>query len=102
MIKLRLFRPFPQEEIVKALSKAKAVAVLDRCISFGGYGNPLFMEIRSALFGNITNGIKVSNYVYGLGGRDINASSLVNILRDLKEAATGKKDWKPVEYVDVR
>ncbi len=101
VVKIRTFRPFPHAEVAKALSKAKGVAVMDRCISFGGYGNPVFMEVRNAMFGNV-DGVKVSNYVYGLGGRDIGAESLKNVFADMKNVADGKKDWVPVEYVDVR
>jgi pyruvate ferredoxin oxidoreductase alpha subunit len=48
LIKLRLFRPFPEKEIIQALKNVQAIAVLDRAISFGSYG-PVFIEIRSAL-----------------------------------------------------
>ena len=48
MLKPRVFRPFPYEEVGAALKNAKAVCVMDRADSYGGYG-PLFMEIASAL-----------------------------------------------------
>ena len=70
LIKVRVFRPFPMEEIAMALSKMKAVAVMDKAEGFSNAGGPLFVDVRSALY-DLENRPKVINYVYGLGGRDI-------------------------------
>ena len=51
LLKIRTFRPFPVDEIAKALGKAKAVAVMDRSMSFGGNGGAVFHEVRQALYG---------------------------------------------------
>lgn len=70
LIKLRVFRPFPMEELAAALSKVKAVAVMDKCESFSACGGPLFAETRSALY-DLQNRPMAVGYVYGLGGRDV-------------------------------
>ncbi len=82
VLKLRVFRPFPAEEIFRVLSSAKAVAVLDRSEGFSGIGGPLFQEVRSALYRE--SQVPVSGYIYGLGGRDINIDMIEGIFGDLK------------------
>jgi pyruvate ferredoxin oxidoreductase alpha subunit len=67
-LRVRMFRPFPAEEVAGILGKAKAVAVLDRALSIGGTA-PLAAEIKSALYDSGKN-IPVQSCVYGLGGRD--------------------------------
>jgi len=67
LMKIRLFRPFPFEEIIKALEKAKNVIVLDRDISLGNKG-VLLDEIRSCMHGKDIN---IKGYIVGLGGRDV-------------------------------
>jgi pyruvate ferredoxin oxidoreductase alpha subunit len=83
LIKLQLFRPFPEKEIVQALKNIQAIAVLDRAISFGSYG-PVFIEIRSALH-KLEKKIEISNYIYGLGGRDITVDDIKKVFEDLGE-----------------
>ncbi|MDD3642840.1 MAG: pyruvate ferredoxin oxidoreductase, partial [Candidatus Krumholzibacteria bacterium] len=67
-LKIRVFRPFPFEEVFDVLSKAKKVAVIDRNISFGSHGI-FFQEIKSALYGRTD--IPIVGFIAGLGGRDI-------------------------------
>ena len=74
LLKIRVFRPFPAEEIAKMLSHVKRVAVLDKNISLGAKGATV-MEVRDALYGSF---IPVKGYVLGLGGRDVRK-------RDVKE-----------------
>jgi pyruvate ferredoxin oxidoreductase alpha subunit len=82
VLKLRVFRPFPATEIARALGGAKAVAVLDRAEGFSGIGGPVFPEVRSALYRQ--SQVPVSNYVYGLGGRDIDMEMIAGVFGDLK------------------
>jgi len=71
LLKIRLFRPFPAEELAQALSHLKAVAVMDRSIAFGAMDNagPLYLELLAALAANGVD-VPMTDYVYGLGGRD--------------------------------
>ncbi len=104
LLKPRVFRPFPAEELVDALQHLKAIAVMDRSISFGAMGNagPLFLELLAALqvYGN--GRIPVADYVFGLGGRDIVPSQIETAFHDaLKMADTGKPE-RLVTYLGVR
>ena len=78
-IKLRLWRPFPFDEIRQAVKGAKVLIVLDRALSFGGPGGPVCSEIRSALYGQ-DNRPKVVSFVGGLGGRDISMAGFEEII----------------------
>ncbi len=103
LLKPRLFRPFPAQELAQALSHLKAVAVMDRSISFGAMGNagPLYLELAAAL---ATHGvhIPIADYVYGLGGRDILPHEIEQVYRDaLQIAATGRVE-QMVTYLSVR
>jgi len=103
LLKLRLFRPFPAKELASALSHLKAVAVMDRSISFGAMNNagPLFLELVAAL---MVHGVQVpmADYVYGLGGRDILPREIEGVYRDaLKMAETGQVE-QLVTYLSVR
>lgn len=95
MIKLRVFRPFPYNELAEALSHLKSVAVLDRSISFGAQGGPLYLETKSAMYGKT---IPVYSYIYGLGGRDFVPAMAESAFKDLFE---GKKD-EQMRYLGLR
>lgn len=84
LIKIRVFRPFPMEELAQALSRVKAVAVMDKAESFSACGGPLFAETRSALY-DLENRPKMINFVYGLGGRDIRVEDFEYIFGQLDE-----------------
>lgn len=103
LLKPRLFRPFPAKELADALRHLKAVAVMDRSVSFGAMDNagPLFLELVAAL---AIHGVQapVADYVYGLGGRDILPSEIERVYRDaLKMAETGQAE-RLVTYLSVR
>jgi len=90
LIKVRMFRPFPAAEFAAALAKAKVVGVMDKSVSFGGFGGPLFTEIRSAMYG-IANPPKIHNWIYGLGGRDTDVPQIESLIGQLQDIAKGKK-----------
>jgi len=77
MLKIKMFRPFPDESICRALKSASKIAVVDRNCSFGA-GGIFAQEIRSALC-NLKNGPPVFSYIAGLGGRDITGDTLEEI-----------------------
>ncbi len=76
LLKIRVFRPFPSEEIARALSKVKRVAVLDKNISLGAKGATA-LEVRDAMYGST---IPVKGYVLGLGGRDVRKKDVKEIV----------------------
>jgi len=103
LLKLRLFRPFPAAELADALSRLKAVAVMDRSISFGAMDNagPLFLELLAAL---AVHGVQVpmADYVFGLGGRDILPREIARVYRDALEMAETGQAGRTVTYLSVR
>ena len=91
-IKLRLWRPFPFEELREAVKGAKRLIILDRAISSGGPGGPVASEIKSALYG-IAGAPKIASFVAGLGGRDILPENFVDMIRrGIKSADEGQKE----------
>jgi pyruvate ferredoxin oxidoreductase alpha subunit len=101
LLKPRVFRPFPHEKIAEALKKTKAVAVLDRASSPGAFGAPLFTEIRSALY-DCSQRPKIVNYVYGLGGRDINVEHFKEVAAKLQKIAETGKVETMLGYLNLR
>lgn len=79
LLKIRLFRPFPVEELCRILAGAKKAVVIDRNIGFGK-GGIFADEIRAAI-ANEDDRPKVFAYVAGLGGRDITPELIEEILR---------------------
>ena len=104
LVKIRVFRPFPIQRLVRALTKVEAVAVLDRSIAFGSAGGPVFDEIRSALYGSgvSQDGLKVVNYIYGLGGREINESHIESVYDELKDILHTGLTGADVRYLGLR
>jgi len=98
LIGVRAFRPFPEEEIRKALKDAKVVGVIEKDVSVGLGKGALCSEIRDALY-SITskNRPKVLSFIAGLGGRDIPMGSVANVIKTCREALEGKsveeKSW---------
>ena len=82
LIKVRVFRPFPGEELAKALSGCKAVAVLDKSEGFSACGGPLFAETASACI-NLDKHPKMVDIVYGLGGRDFTVDQAKRVFNRL-------------------
>ena len=76
VLRMKLFRPFPAAELAKELSSAKAVAVFEKCLSFGAPTNPLALEVRTALY-DLPKKPMVTDFVVGLGGRDVPPATIV-------------------------
>jgi len=101
LLRIRTFRPLPVEEIVRALQNVKAVAVMDRSMSFGGHGGPVFHEIRHALYDAPSHPYLV-NYIYGLGGRDTSPSQISKIYQDLQRILQAQHVGNTMRYVGLR
>jgi pyruvate ferredoxin oxidoreductase alpha subunit len=101
LLKIRAFRPFPYDEVTAALRKAKAVAILDRSVSFGGAGGPVNIEVRSALCGtDVRPGLV--NYIYGLGGRDLSMEHVRRVYADLETIAAKGTPRDSVRFLGLR
>jgi len=91
-VRLRLWRPFPFEELREAIKDADVLIVMDRAISFGGPGGPVASEVKAALY-NQAKRPKVVSFVISLGGRDTTVAGFKDIVRKGVEiAARGSKN----------
>ena len=106
VIAIRMFRPFPEEEIISALRNVKNIAVMDKVMDYSLNGGPLYKEIISAIYGmkekekskDINKNIIVSNYIYGIGGRDIGVDDIEGIFDDILDNSNNEK----IRYVGLK
>ena len=89
LLRIRYMRPFPNEEIAKAVKNAKAVGVLEKDISFGNEGT-VYTNVNSALQ-KAGISIPTSDYIGGLGGRNISPGEIENIFEELKQEKSSVK-----------
>ena len=90
VIKIRVFRPFPGEELAAVLKGVKAVAVMDKSEGFSACGGPLFAETAGACI-NMPDRPLMVDIVFGLGGRDFTVEAALSVFDRLKNiAATGE------------
>ena len=101
LLKIRVYRPFPGEEVAKALSHLKAVAVLDKSDSLNAIGGALFEDVVSSMYVAKQN-VPVVNYVYGIGGRDTTEKEIKSVYTDLAEIAKDGKVENPYRYLGLR
>lgn len=101
LVKIRVFRPFPAEQIVNALRNVKAVAVMDRSDGLANFGGPVFNEVRSALYDLPTRPLVV-DYIYGLGGRDIFVADIEKVYQTLLDFKKSGKNGQLIQYLGVR
>jgi pyruvate ferredoxin oxidoreductase alpha subunit len=97
LLKLKLWRPFPFEDVQAAAKNCKTLVVTDRALSYGGPGGPLASEVRSALYAEAKRP-DVYNYIIGLGGRDVKVEDFVFMI----DQASKKKTEQPYQLYGVR
>ncbi len=88
VVKVRVFRPFPAEEIAASIAGCKAVAVMDKSEGFSACGGPLFAETSGAIV-NMDNRPKIVDIVFGLGGRDFTVTAARSVFERLSAIAAG-------------
>ena len=101
LLKVRMFRPFPTEEIAEALKNQKAVAVLDKSDSLNAAGGALFEDVTSAMYVN-NKQVPMINYIYGIGGRDTKETDIEEVYSDLAKIAESGKVENPYRYLGLR
>jgi pyruvate ferredoxin oxidoreductase alpha subunit len=101
LLRVRTFRPLPVEEIRRALENVKAVAVMDKSMSFGGNGGAVFHEVRHSLYDAKAHPYVV-NYIYGLGGRDNSPQELRKVYDDLQRILQTRRVENPIQYLGLR
>lgn len=101
MVKVRVFRPFPAEEIAEALGNLKAVAIMDKADSLNAMGGALYEDIISSMY-TAKKQVPAVSYVYGIGGRDTTSNNIHEVFDYLTQVAkTGEID-NPYRYVGLR
>ena len=108
VIAIRMFRPFPEEEIISTLKNVKNIAVMDKVMDYSLNGGPLYKEIISAIYDmkeknkdrdkEKDKNIIVSNYIYGIGGRDIGVDDIEGIFDDILDKSNNEK----IRYVGLK
>jgi len=98
VLKIRCYRPFPDEEIRRVLSRARTVCVLDRSIS-QGYGGPLTIDVKAALHNQ--RGPQVLSFMAGLGGKDVTIESVKGIVEKAQKVADGIPVDEEPEFVNM-
>ena len=101
LLKVRVFRPFPGEEIAKTISHVKAVAVLDKSDSLNAIGGALFEDVTSSMFVQNIH-VPTVNYVYGIGGRDTTADQIESVYNDLSEIVQTGNIGNTYRYLGLR
>ncbi len=101
LLKIRMFRPFPVEEVAEALSNLKAVAILDKADSLNGAGGALFEDVTSSMYVNKKQ-VPMVNYVYGIGGRDTTEAQIESVYSDLQKIVETGDIGNPYRYLGLR
>ena len=101
LLKIRMYRPFPVDEVAEALSHLKAVAILDKADSLNGAGGALFEDVTSSMYVNKKQ-VPMVNYVYGIGGRDTTEAQIESVYEDLQKIASSGDIGNPYRYLGLR
>ena len=101
LLKIRVFRPFPDLEIANALAHVKAIAVLDKSDSLSGVGGALYSDVTSALYVHNVN-VPAVNYIYGIGGRDTRSDDIEFVYKDLEYISRTRDIGIPYRYLGLR
>ena len=101
LLRLRIFRPFPYEELQQVLGKVKYLAVMDRADSLNTMGGPVATEIARALY-HLSERPIIHSFVYGLGGRDVPPENFYEVIEKMQWIAAGNTPDRMVTYVGVR
>ena len=101
LLKIRMFRPFPAEEVADSLKNAKAIAVLDKADSLNGVGGALFEDVVSGMYVSNIH-VPTVNYVYGIGGRDTTVNEIKQVYTDLAKIAETGDIGDPYRYLGLR
>jgi pyruvate ferredoxin oxidoreductase alpha subunit len=100
LVKIRLWRPLPADDLLEVFSGLSRLLIIDRCISFGAHTNPVASEIGMLLYG-LEGKPEIFNFVAGLGGRDVPSKSFIDMF-DVSEKDSGTSGKKAFYTLEVR
>jgi len=95
LIKIKTFRPFPVDALQEALSKVRAVGIVDRSVSFGWNAGPMYQETLSVLY-SLDRRIPAVSFIGGLAGADITVDDFKRVIETTKSALNGHVVRGPV------
>lgn len=98
LIKIRSYRPFPNEYFKKLGNRFKAIGVIDRDISFGQLG-AVYSEVKAAMYGS---NCKLVNYIAGLGGKDISKDLIEDMYQYLEKISVSQKEYNEIQFLGMR
>jgi len=101
LVRCRVYRPFPKDAMLKAITKVKVLGVMDRSDTMSTLGGHLYNECRSILYDSKTRPL-LKNYIYGLGGRDISIEDIEDVYTELFAIQKSGKVDKNIVYYGVR
>ena len=102
LLKIRVFRPFPAEEIAAALKNCRAIAIMDRSEGYNAVGGPLGAEVTAALY-RAKSQAEVVNIMYGLSGRDVRVEDMEQVFDNLVKLGDGEKVYaETCPYLGLR
>jgi len=101
LLKIRVYRPFPSEEIRKALAHIKSIAIMDKSEGFSTAGGPLFHEVRASLY-DLEQPPNAISYIYGIGGRDVTIDHIEKVYKHLIKINESNKVDNVYHYMGVR
>ena len=89
LIKIKTFRPFPLEAMLKAISKVKAVGVIDRSVNFGWDTGPVYQETLAAMY-HMKERIPALSFIGGLAGADITETDFARVIETVGRTLKGE------------
>ena len=101
LLKIRVYRPFPGEEMAKTLKNCKAVAIMDRCEGYNSVGGPLGAELTAAMYREKAT-TELVNIIYGLSGRDVRTNDVEDLFEKLEALAQGENKFGEYPYLGLR
>jgi pyruvate ferredoxin oxidoreductase alpha subunit len=101
MIRMRVFRPFPEEDLREAVGDVPVLGVMEKAIGFGAPAGPLFEDINTVYYGG-ENGLLLVNYIHGLGGRDTNPEMIRGVFKNLEKIGSRQRVDQRLNFVGVR
>jgi len=101
LIKMRVFRPFPEEELVMVVGDLPVLGVLEKAASFGAPGGPLYEEVKTVFYDRERKPL-IADFIHGLGGRDTSPKMIKGVYKSLLDAKEKGKVSEKVSFVGVR
>jgi pyruvate ferredoxin oxidoreductase alpha subunit len=101
VVRPKVYRPFPAQQIVDLLKNVKAVAVVEKATAPGATAGPIFEDMAAALY-DMDARPKMINYSTGLGGRDTSSAQFTAVFERLLDIAKGGPVGPRVSYIGVR